>query len=106
MISLREIISRLMPARLRVRPELTPGKRTELWSTVADQDNCLRATVDQLQETLEGEFLVAIDPQRSDTERLRALEGLRIAYWMLKRIEDERDQAKAWRTEQERARTA
>lgn len=74
----------------------TPEKRLELFSTVTENDNCLRAVLDRLEETLEVEFHTAIDPQRSDAERMRALEGLRISYHNLRMIEQERLEAKEW----------
>ena len=96
-MSILNHISRLLPARLRPVPVLETGERTKLFASVNDHDPCLRAVTDRLAETLEGEFLIAIDPTRSDTDKLRACEGMRVAYYNLRFIEDERDAAKAWR---------
>lgn len=79
-------------------------ERLKLFAAVSDGDPCLRVINERLQETLQSEFMVAINPQRTDAERLRACEGCRISYWNLHFIEDEREKAKAWKTEQEQKR--
>lgn len=92
-------LSRLLPPALRKREVLPPDKRRELWATVSEHDNCLRAVLDRLQETLEGEFHIAIDPTRTDVEKLRALEGLRVCYYQLRMIDEERAAALEWKRE-------
>lgn len=90
-------LSRVLPERLRSREVLTDSKRMELLGSVGDHDPCLRAVLDLQQETLEHEFYQAINPQQSDLVRLRACEGMRVAFYNLKRLEDERAKAAEWR---------
>jgi hypothetical protein len=90
-------LSRVLPARLQQRPELPDPKRRELLATVGDHDPCLRVVLDLQQETLAHEFYAAIDLTRTDGERLRACEGMRVAFYNLKRLEEERAAAIEWR---------
>lgn len=87
----------LLPESLRPRPILEKEMRMRMFATVGDHDPCLLAVVDRLQETMESDFNVAIDPTRTDLDRLRACEGLRVSYWNLHFIEKERTEAKAWK---------
>lgn len=103
-MSAMDFLSRLLPRRLQKVPALEQEERLRLFSTVGDHDPCLRAVTDRLAETLEGEFLVAIDPNRSDVDKLRACEGMRVSYYSLRFIEDERESAKAWRKAREEQR--
>lgn len=93
-------LERLLPARLRKTKPIEPDDRMRLFAQVSDGDPCLRGVIDRLQQTLETEFAVAIDPTRSDTEKLRACEGMRISYYNLTFIEQERDKAKEWLRQQ------
>lgn len=94
-------LARLLPARLRRRPVLAPEKRRELWASVGEHDPCLRAVLDTLQEGFEQEFLVMIDPGRTDGEVLRAAQGLRRAWHTLQQLEDERAEALEWKQRNE-----
>jgi hypothetical protein len=89
-------LEKLIPKRLRTRAELKENERLLLFSQIQDADPALRAILDRLQETLEAEFYVAIDPGRTDVEKLRSCEGMRVAFFNLKFIEDERDKARDW----------
>ena len=99
---MNKFIARLLPERLRPVKNLDPDQRTKLLAGVSEQDPCLRAITDRLAETLEGEFMVVIDPTRSDLDKLRACEGLRVAYWNLRFLEDERTAARAWVEQQQK----
>jgi len=90
------LLKRLKPERIREVPVLKDEERLRLFASVQDHDPCLKAVLDRLEETLEGEFMVAIDPRRSDNEKLRACEGLRVAYYDLQFIESARQEARAW----------
>ena len=94
-------LKRLLPAGRRKAKVLTSVERLELYSTVSDTDNCLRAVLDQLEETLEGEFQVAISTAHTPEQRLRACEGMRVSYHNLQNIEREREDAKAWRNQRD-----
>ena len=96
-----KFLQRLLPASRRKVAVLTPEKRLELFSTVTDTDNCLAAVLDSLQETLEGEFQIAISTAHTAEQRLRACEGMRVSYHNLQNIERERGDAKKWREERE-----
>lgn len=86
----------LLPTCLRKTPPLEATERMKLLSTVPDTDNCLRAVEDLLKEHLIQEFMVAIDPQRDDLQKLRACEGMRVHYYALQELESERERAKEW----------
>lgn len=96
-------LSRLLPPRLRTREVLDAEQhqRRALLANVQDNDPCLRAVLDRLQETMESEFLMVIDTTRSAEERLRACEGLRVCFYQLKFIEEERAAAIEWKNEQQ-----
>lgn len=94
---MKSFLARLLPERLRVREVLPDTKRMELLATVGDHDPCLRVVLDLQQETLEHEFYAAIDLTRSDVERLRACEGMRVAFYNLKKLEEQRAAAIEWR---------
>ena len=93
-------LSRLVPPLLRTREVLDDTERLRLLANCEANNPVLRAILDRLQETLEYEFHVVIDPQRSNEERLRACEGLRVSYYNLKQIEDDRLRAGELRGEQ------
>ncbi len=96
-----KFLSRLLPERLAPVPALPNEERLKLFSTVGDHDPCLRAVTDGLMESLAVEFQRAILESATDVEKLRAVEGMRAAYYMLRGIENEREAAKAWRRERE-----
>ena len=98
----RGFLSRLLPARLQRRTPMVNEDRLRLLAGVTDTDACLKVVLDIVQELLESEFHAAIDPERPAEQRLRACDGMRIAYFNLHRIEAERASAKAWREEQDR----
>jgi hypothetical protein len=103
-VNVREILSRLVPEKFRRRPVIAPEERLKLFATVSDNDNCLRAVTDQMQELLEGEFMTAINPERTDAQRLRACDGMRVAFWSLHNLEAERQAANRQRAEREQQR--
>ena len=102
---MNKFLSRLFPERLQPVQALPNEERLKLFATVGDHDNCLRAVTDGLMESLAVEFLRAIQDTATDVEKLRAIEGMRAAYYMLQGIEKERDQAKAWRKKMEQQQT-
>lgn len=95
-------IDRLMPARWRKRKELAGEERARLWIDVADTNPALVAVVDVLEDKLEGNFVVAIDVERPQEQRLRAMERAGIAYEVLQQIDRERAEAKEWADKQAR----
>jgi len=98
---MNKFIESLLPARLQKRKALADEERLKLLSTVPDTDNGLRAIEDILTENLLQEFYVVIDPNRDDTTKLRACEGLRVHFYALQKIETERERATEWRKQQE-----
>jgi hypothetical protein len=95
------LLERLFPARLQATPPPTNEERRKWLANVGDNDPCLKAHLDILQETLEREFYAATSFNSPDVERLRACDGMRVAFLALRQMESERAQAKAWRAEQE-----
>lgn len=95
-------LSRLLPKRLQRRAPLANEERLKLLAGVADHDPCLRAVQDLGQELLESEFHRVIDAELPDEQRLRACDGLRMAYYQLRHLEDQHAAAKRWREELER----
>lgn len=89
-----KLLQRLIPARWRKREVPTSERRVEMLKGVADNDPGFAACMDIQQETLEREFYAAIDFNRSDAERLRACDGMRVAFYNLHRLEEERAQAR------------
>jgi hypothetical protein len=90
---MKRFLESLIPERLRKVKPLLPEQRLKLLSTVADTDNCLRAVEDLLQSHLEQEFFAAIDPRASDAQIVRACQGLRVHYYALQALEEERARA-------------
>ena len=101
-----KFLAHLLPASRRPEEVLTPEKRLQLFSTVTEHDNCLNAVLSQMQETLATEFHVAISTAHNPEQRLRACEGMRLAYHAMQNIEKERAEAHAWRRERETQRPA
>jgi hypothetical protein len=90
-------LDRLKPPRLRLRTELTGEERLRLFSAVPDTDSCLRAVIDMLEDHLEGNFTIAIDPNQAQEKRFLAMERAGITYALLQQIEEERERGKEWR---------
>jgi hypothetical protein len=87
---LRKFIDRLWPHRVRQVPELLPEQRLQYWSTVADNDYCLRCVMDLLGDVLEGNMAVAFDPNRPHRERIEAVNRAGIAKSLMEQMEQER----------------
>lgn len=98
---MKQFLARLFPARLQVAPTPTHEERRQWLANVGENDPMLKAALDILQETLEREFYAATSFNAPDVERLRACDGMRVAFLALRQIEGERAAAKKWRAEQE-----
>lgn len=89
-----KFLQRLLPERWRTRHVPSAEERARMLATVGDNDAGFAACMDIMQETLEREFYAAIDFNRSDVERLRACEGMRVSFYNLQRLEAEREAAR------------
>lgn len=87
-------LQRLIPERWRTRHVPSSDERVQMLKTVADNDPGFMACMDIQQETLEVEFYAATDPRKSDQERLRACDAMRVALYNMHRLEEERAQAR------------
>lgn len=85
---------RLLPARVRKRAELKGEERARLWVAVADNDSCLRAVTDVLDDLIEGNAAKAGDLSVPHDVRLEACNRLQIARQILDTIESERAAAR------------
>jgi hypothetical protein len=90
-----KFLQRLLPERWRTKLVPTSEARAKMLATVADNDPGFAACQDIQQETLEREFYAAIDFNRTDGERLRACEGMRVAFYTMHRLEGERAAARS-----------
>lgn len=91
---MRKLLDRLFPERLRRRKELTGPERLQLWHHVTDNDLCLRATQDLLDDLLVHNALIAFSPDTPPDQVEKARLRAGIALELMRQIEDERSQAK------------
>ncbi len=94
MRTLRTLLGRLWPPRLRRTPELTGEERRLLWATVGDQDLCLRAVLDLLGDMIEGNAGVLLNPETPKDKQEVARARVSVACDILRQIEQERAQSK------------
>lgn len=92
----------LLPARVRAQAGLTDEAALKLFSTVTENDNCLRVINEILAERLLQSAIQAGDINASDTNKLRACERMECFRMLLAEIEMKREQAAEWREEQNR----
>jgi hypothetical protein len=93
----RNFLERLFPARQRKSETFDNVERLKKLVGVTDVNPVWQASLDVIQERLEIEFNVVLDTTRSDTEKLRACEGLRVTWMLLTTLEQEREHADEWR---------
>lgn len=96
---MNNIFQRLLPPRLRARQELSGEARLKLFAAVGDQDPCLRAVIDLLEDMIEGNAAVACSVEATPEKRLRACDRLDIATQLLNQIEVERGRSKRMKDE-------
>lgn len=94
---MRNFLERLFPARQRKAETFDNVERLKKLVGVTDVNPVWAASLDVIQERLEIEFNVVLDTSRSDTEKLRACEGLRVTWMLLTTLEQERERAEEWR---------
>lgn len=98
---MNRFIERLFPSRQRKAAPLENVERLKMLAGVTDVNPVWRASLDVIQERLEIEFNVVLDTARSDAEKLRACEGLRVTWMLLTTLEQERERAEEWRKQPE-----
>lgn len=94
---MRKFLERLFPSLQRKEAGIPNEERRKMLVGVTDVNPAWRASLDVIQERLEIEFNVVLDTTRSDTEKLRACEGLRVTWMLLVTLEQERAAAEEWR---------
>jgi len=87
-------LDRFKPKKLRRREPLDGGQRAQWLGNVSEHDPAWRAALDIQEELLEAEFQRVIDPTAPREQVEAARHGLRLAYWTLVRLEDERQRAR------------
>jgi hypothetical protein len=93
-------LSRLwLERRQEVKP-LEVSDRIKLLATVAEHDAAMRVIQDVLTEAVTAEFRVVIGPETNEN-KLRAAERMRTAWVLLVSLDEEWQQAKAWKRKQE-----
>jgi hypothetical protein len=97
---MKKWLARLWPARRQEVKPLEVADRIKLLAQVAEHDAAMRVIQDVLTEAVAAEFRVVIGPN-PDLDKLRAAERMRTAWVLLVSLDEEWQQAKAWKRKQE-----
>jgi hypothetical protein len=84
------LLKRLFPPRLSPRKSLKPEHRLRLFGAVSDNDPCLKAIYDLLDDVIEAQAGVAFNPDNDD--RAQQIGWLHVGFCcqLMRTIEDER----------------
>mgnify|MGYP001607191277 FL=1 len=86
-----KILQRLFPARLQIRKSLTPDERLRFFGSVSDNDPCLKALYDLLDDVIEANAGIAFDTTQPMTTQRTAWMQVGFCRQLMLTIENERE---------------
>ncbi len=87
---MNRFLQRLFPSRLHIRKAQTPEQRLRLFGSVADNDPCLRALYDLLDDVIEAQAQVAFNPSETKKNQRTAWMQVGFCRQLMETVESER----------------